>query len=393
MKTTKRSRAVILTIVAIILAVYILFPFYLVVMNSFKKQTDIVANPVALAGASFGILNRKAVEADKDNGPSIGTGAYKNVEFVAGDHTLLERNDNYWGEAPQTKSLLFRYMGEASARLIALENKEIDVCQAPNNTELDLIKSNPNLGLTTYQATGLTFLGFNMQREELQDENLRLAIAYALNIQDIIDGAASGFAAIADGMWGYFQYGYFNDWASVNQEAYSFNLQKAKEYMAKSKTPDGCTIKFMTSTTWRVNALQIIKDQLKEIGINVEIDEVDAAGLSAKAKEGDYQVIMFSVTFTAAGSDAAKVYRPGMTANYAKYDNAKVTELLDQAGRETDDAKRKELYKEIQVIVHAECPYIPLYYANSGAAYIATLEGAVWNTSGTYDYTYVRVPK
>ena len=53
MKTTKRSRAVILTIVAIILAVYILFPFYLVVMNSFKKQTDIVANPVALAGASF----------------------------------------------------------------------------------------------------------------------------------------------------------------------------------------------------------------------------------------------------------------------------------------------------------------------------------------------------
>lgn len=53
MKTTKRSRAVILTIVAIILAVYILFPFYLVVMNSFKKQTDIVANPVALAGASL----------------------------------------------------------------------------------------------------------------------------------------------------------------------------------------------------------------------------------------------------------------------------------------------------------------------------------------------------
>ena len=63
MKTTKKSRAVILTIIGIILAVYILFPFYLVVMNSFKKQTAIVANPVSAAGASFSqlITNLNAV--------------------------------------------------------------------------------------------------------------------------------------------------------------------------------------------------------------------------------------------------------------------------------------------------------------------------------------------
>ncbi len=63
MKTTKKSRALILTIIGIILAVYILFPFYLVVMNSFKKQTAIVANPVSAAGASFSqlITNLNAV--------------------------------------------------------------------------------------------------------------------------------------------------------------------------------------------------------------------------------------------------------------------------------------------------------------------------------------------
>ncbi|MGN0275535.1 MAG: carbohydrate ABC transporter permease [Chordicoccus sp.] len=63
MKTTKKSRAVILTIIGIILAVYILFPFYLVVLNAFKKQTAIVANPVSIAGASFSqlITNLNAV--------------------------------------------------------------------------------------------------------------------------------------------------------------------------------------------------------------------------------------------------------------------------------------------------------------------------------------------
>lgn len=53
MKVTRKSKRVILTIIGIIIAIYILFPFYLVVMNSFKKQTAIVADPISAAGASF----------------------------------------------------------------------------------------------------------------------------------------------------------------------------------------------------------------------------------------------------------------------------------------------------------------------------------------------------
>ena len=52
MSETKKSRTLILTIVGILVAVYILFPFYLVVLNAFKKQTDIVASPIAWIGAS-----------------------------------------------------------------------------------------------------------------------------------------------------------------------------------------------------------------------------------------------------------------------------------------------------------------------------------------------------
>lgn len=345
------------------------------------------------SGASYGMLNKKAIDANAQDGPGIGTGAYKNVEFVVGDHTLLERNDSYWGELPPTKSLLFRLISEGTSRLAALESYEIDVCQAPNNTELDIIKANKELKLETYQATALTYLAFNTEDPVLADPNLRLAIAYALNVQDIIDGAASGFATVADGMWGSFEFGYFNDWASVGQTKYETNLAKAKEYLAKSNSPNGATIKFTTSTTWRVNALQIIQDQLKALNIKVEIDEVDAAGLTQKTKDGSYQVVMYSVTFTNAGSDAARIYIPGNSANHARYNNPKIVQLFEQAAAERDQAKRKEMYKEIQVIVHAECPYMALYYANSGAAYSAKLEGAIFNKSGAHDYTYVKAAK
>ncbi len=57
MKQTKTSRTILLTVVGAIIAIYILFPFYLVVMNAFKKQASIVANPVSLAGASFSQLS------------------------------------------------------------------------------------------------------------------------------------------------------------------------------------------------------------------------------------------------------------------------------------------------------------------------------------------------
>ncbi len=343
----------------------------------------------------FAVLNREAVTADPTDGPSIGTGAYMNKEFVVGDHTTLERFDQYWGELPTTKTLLFRYISDGSTRLAALEAGEIDVCQSPNNTELDIIRSNPDLGLTTYQATALTFLAFNMDDPILQDENLRLAIAYAVNSQEIIDGAASGQGGVANGMWGYFQYGYFDDWASVGQTPYNpVNMEKAKEYLAKSNYPNGgVTIKFTAANQWTVNSLQIIQAQLKALNINVEVEQVDAAGFGNKTKNRDFQVVIYSITFKAAGSDAARIYTKGNSVNYAGYDNARVAELFALASAETNDATRKDYYKEIQTIVHAECPYIPLYYANSGAAYTNKLSGAVFNSTGRFDYTYVKVEK
>ncbi len=66
--------------------------------------------------------------------------------------------------------------------------------------------------------------------------------------------------------------------------------------------------------------------------------------------------------------------------------------MLDLAAAEPDTAKRLKEYQEVQVIVHTECPYIPLYYANSGVAINKDLEGAVFSSSGAHDYTYVKVP-
>jgi len=87
-----------------------------------------------------------------------------------------------------------------------------------------------------------------------------------------------------------------------------------------------------------------------------------------------------------------RILYPTSGANHAQYSNSRVTELLDLAVAEPDTAKRLKMYQEVQVIVHKECPYIPLYYANSGVAMSKDVEGVVISASGAHDYTYVRVP-
>ena len=154
-----------------------------------------------LSNEYMAVVNREAVTADPTNGGSIGTGAWINKEFVSGDHTTLEVNEKYWAEVPVTKVLEFRYISEGSARLIALETGEIDVCQSPNNTEHEVIKSNKDLILEAYPSSALTYLSFNMDTFLGEDQNLRLAIAHALDNVAIIDGAASGFGTVANSMW------------------------------------------------------------------------------------------------------------------------------------------------------------------------------------------------
>lgn len=345
------------------------------------------------ANEYLSVLNKKAVTDDPAAGPSIGTGPFMNEEFVSGDHTLLQRFDRYWGELPPTKVLEFRYIADGSTRLAALEAGEIDVCQAPNYTELDIIRANDSLGLTTYPATALTFLAFNLDDPVLQDENLRLAIAYTVNSQEIIDGAASGQGKVANGMWGNNEYGYFDDWASVGLTPYNPpDPDKARAYLAKSAYPEGgLSLRFSCANAWAVNSLQIIQAQLRQLNIDVEIEQLDAAGFGSMTAAHGHQVVIFSVPFNAAGTDAARIYTPGNSVNYASYHNDRVEELFALAAAESDDTKRKEYYKEIQIIVHTECPYIPLYYANSGAAYTKGLSGAVFNSTGKFDYTRVKV--
>ena len=353
-------------------------------------DSDLLIKMSNLGGC--GILSRSATEGS-ENGYRIGTGAWKNKEFSVGDYILLERNEEYWGTVPETKYVRFRYIPEASARLMALENEEIDVCIYPSASEYILVEANDALELMTYEGSQ-NLLYFNHAAAPFDDVNFRKAIAYATDVDAIIEAVLFGYGVKAETFEAKYAIGCFADWASEGKEWYHRDLDKAKEYLAKSKYANGggdFTIAVNNST--RVLIGQIMQDQYKDLGIKVEIEQYDSAGFSKVQKEHTYNALIAAAAQSVAGGYFARNYQTGSGVNGNNYSNPAFDELIIQANAENDMEKRVSLYKEAQLMLLDECPHLPLYFGIQAVAYTKKLSGVRWELNGNHKFAYVKVEK
>ena len=375
-------------------------------MESWKKIDDYtvsftlkIPNGNFLIGmsnfGSFGILSKSACEKDEAKGASIGTGPWKHKEFVAGDYLLLERFEDYWGEKPITKYFRSRYIPEGAARLMALENGEIDICSKVAVEDTADVEANPKLDQFVYYGA-LTYLFFNFDHAPFDDVNFRLAVLWALDLDEINAGVLGGGARIATSRVAPYEFGYFDDFASTGRDNYGKqNVQKAKEYLAKSKYA-GQDIKFDIAVNNAERELigQLIQAQLKTVlGVTVSVTKYDTAGFTAVQKERSWDGLIASIGYTAEGDDIRRSYDTGAGQNKMNYSNPQVDELFDKALIEQDKTKSQEYYKQIQCILYDDCPTVPMFFAGNSLAYTKKLIGVEWVDRGYSLYSYVKVEK
>ncbi len=342
--------------------------------------------PYMMTLPTASIMNEKAVTDDPERGPGVGTGPWQVDSYEFGNYTTLTAFEDSWRGAPYAKTFTFRYIPEDSARLIALQNGEIDICAEPATIELGRIEEDPKLDLVSYDGGSLTYFAFNTQKEPASNEDLRKAVAYAIDIDSIIAVAAEGHGKKATSFWGWDEYGYYDC------GGYERDLDKAKEYLAKAFPNGGATLDISCSGAERKTIAEMMQSQLKEIGLEVNITELDSAGISTSTTNGEHQSCIYGMGFNIFGDDARRILQPGSAVNKAHYDSQEVMDLLDKAVAETDEATRKEYYKQIQEDIYEHVPYIPLYFADG---FIGVKKGTggidIYPTSH-HDYSYVFVP-
>lgn len=359
---------------------------YTVKMTLTQHYTDWL---ILLSNCVFCILDKETVEADNVNGPAIGTGAFSIKELSANNFVDVVRNENYWGEMPKSKEIVLKYIAEDSARLIALQNGEIDVCIDPANTELDFVTADPNLELVRFQSTTSTFFAFNCSREPGNNVNLRRAIACAIPYDDVILAATEGNATRCIPFWGWATYGY-----DENMEPYEYNIEKAKEYMAAAGYPEGgVTIEVLVSNAERKVALQVIQASLKQIGVDIVINECDHSTIIGRTvfAEPIHEAMLFYTSWNYEGDDGRRMLYAGSNVNKAIYTNQEVMDLVDEAAVLPDSPEREEIYHQVQAIVHDECPWIPLYYAVKSIAINKNCGGIIWEPNQRHEFTNICV--
>lgn len=342
-----------------------------------------------LSNCVFSITSRAAIESDPVDGPSIGTGAWIIKDFSASNYVTMVRNDNYWGELPVTKEVTLRYIAENATRLISLQNGEIDMCIDPSTTELSYITDDANLDLVQYQSSTSTFLCFNTSTEPGNNKDLRLAIAHAINVDEVIKAAVNGYATRADHFWGPDTYGY-----DSSIQPYEYNLDLAKQYMEKAGYPNGgVSIKVLVNGSERMTALQVIQSQLKEIGVDIIIEEVDSAGISAATTFASptHEAMLYFTSWNYEGDDCRRMFYTNSNVNKAHYVNQEVIDLVDKAVTLSDDAERMAVYAQIQQIIADDAPWIPLYFGTKFIAINKNLDGVIYEPNQRHDFTYVRV--
>lgn len=322
-----------------------------------------------LAHKGSAILNEKAVKEAGDNYAQhpIGTGPYKFVEWRSGDRIILKANPDYFGGKPATENLIFRVITEGTNRTIALETKEVDIAYDIEPIDINYVKSNSNLKLVESPSIGINYLGFNTQKEPFNKKEVRQAIAYAIDVPSIINAVYLGAATPANSPVPAGVPGYDKD-----AKQYSINLQKAKELLAKAGYPNGFKAKIsLNDTNIRKDTAVILQDQLKQIGIDLEVEVLEWGAYLDKLARGEQD--MFLLGWTSSPDCDVCLYalfhssNLGSAGNRTFYVNKKMDKLLDDGRTTTDQEVRNKYYKEAQNIIQEDVPMFVIVYPYKNA--------------------------
>ncbi|MHA7965652.1 ABC transporter substrate-binding protein [Paenibacillus sp. CAU 1782] len=306
----------------------------------------------------------------------IGTGPYKFVSWEKGSNLVLEANADYWNGEPDVKKVTFRSIPEASTRVSALLNGEVDIVTAVSPEDRDKISSSSAARLSTVERAGNTvYVGFKTDVKPFDDPKVRQALNYAIDVKSIVEKVLQGAAVQTNSLIGPKDFGYAGEF-----DGYDYDPEKAKALLAEAGYPDGFTATLDT-VSWYIkntDVAQVIAEQLKAVGVTIKVNNVESSvyrTLVPSGKQSDMYVLGWSSTNTL-DADAAiyAILRSGES--YSTYANADVDAKLDEARSITDEARRKQLYEEIQAEVLKDAPRIFLYQENQ---YYGVSNSLDWN--------------
>ena len=345
------------------------------------------ALPAHLAHPGGHMISKEVIDADyaqmeeggnpltEVNRTPVGTGFFKFEDITEGEQISLVRNEEYWGEPAKPEGITFRAVPEDQSRIAELTSGTADIIYPMDPNDVEQVDANDGSEVQQRPSANMTYLGFNTEKEPFNDQNVRLAIASAIDKNAIIDNILVGIHEVAETPLNPTVHGY-----SENLDPIEYDLEQAKEYLADSDYPEGFTAEVVLNSRTHQDVATYMQQVLSEIGIDLEITLMEAGAYQEYTANGDHEMFMGGWGTVTLDADyglypmfhSDNIGAPG---NRTRYQNDEVDELLDNARVEMDEETRLQMYEDAQQIIIDEQPLIPVFHTTLLTGINSELDG------------------
>lgn len=338
-------------------------------VNLTSPSTPFLSNLAMIMGAP--VVSPKALKDNKNNvnQAPIGTGPYKFVKWEKDQNIVLVRNDEYWGTKALTKNVIFKFIKDNSARVVALNNGEADIIDGMDAT---VVKQITDAGNKIFQAPGMNvnYMAYNTSRKPFNNAKLRVALSQAVNVPELVKSLYQSYSEPATSILPTFMDGYDK---SISQVAY--DPTAATKILKDAALTSVHMITYTNPRPYNAATGQVLAEAIQgyfsKAGVTVKIDSYDWTTYKAKVKAGDYDIAFYGWTGDNGDPDNFMnlLADKDPTMNIALYNNPQFKSLIAKGLTTPAGAERNAIYTQLEKISAADAAWLPISHAQTLCAY------------------------
>jgi ABC-type transport system substrate-binding protein len=314
----------------------------------------------------------------------VGTGPFKFVEWVHGDHLTLTRNDAYWGGKPKLDKIIVKTVKEESARVMMLQSGDAQLAVRLPSEDIPRLEKDAKIQLDSTETLRVLYIGFNCAKKPFSDARVRQAFNLATDRESIVKNLYQGRALVASNIVAPRSTGYFP------LPAYAHDPEKARKLLAEAGFPNGLKAKFISPQgryPKDFEMAQALQQQWKKAGIEVSLDTMEwAAYLAATRKPADQtDVEIFLLGWAPSSAEARWILYPLYHTeqwvpkgnNRLFYSNKEFDGYVDSMTKAADKEERDKYLKLAQELLYQEVPQLPILVTKETIGYSKKLKGVI----------------
>ena len=316
---------------------------------------------IALADVSGCVVSKNAYEAlgDKIKTTAVGAGPYRIAEWKPNESLALQVNPDYVGDKPPIAEIVLRPIQEPKTAQLAFRSDELQFTKLDDPAAADALADDPNANIIKQPSINYVWIGINVEKKPLDDVRVRQAIRKAIDVDQVILAGYNGTVTRANALLAPGLLGHWDD-----APVYQRDVEGAKKLLADAGFGSGLELKLtLLNQSQYVTAAQVVQANLAEAGIKLNLDVLDGGSFWSQG-EGDagknLELSLQQFGGKADPSFQTQWFVSGQVGewNWQRWASADFDKINTEAESTTDEAKRKDLYIQLQKLMDESAAFI-----------------------------------